>query len=106
MSAQELSMFWYVLTATVMLVVTGLYCIIVTSNLIRALVGAEIMIKGITLLIIYVGKITGKIALCQELVITLIVIEVVVMVVAGGIILSIFRNSGHIDAKKLNELKG
>jgi multisubunit Na+/H+ antiporter MnhC subunit len=44
--------------------------------------------------------------MAQALVITLIVIEVVIMVVAGGIVVSVYRNKRSIDTRELKELKG
>ena len=73
----------------IMLMIAGLYCIIATFNLVRVLIGIELLIKAATLLLILVGYVTGRAALAQSLVITLIVIEVVIMVVAVGVILGI-----------------
>ena len=86
--------------------VCGLYCIVVTRNLIRAIIGLELLIKAVTLLVIVVGYVTGKTALTQAMVITIIVIEVVIAVVAGGIALRVFRHNDSLDVRKLNKLKG
>ena len=90
----------------ILLSIAGVYCILMTFNLIRALLGLEILIKASTLLIILAGYLTHQTGLAQAMVITLIVIEVVIMVVAGGIILSLFRHYKTIDTRKLNQLKG
>jgi multisubunit Na+/H+ antiporter MnhC subunit len=99
-------LFWPFSIFVILLFIAGLYCILVTFNLLRAVIGVEILIKGVTLLIILVGYITGNMALAQALVITLIVVEVVIMVVAGGVILCIFKHNQTIDTRKLNNLKG
>ncbi|MFA6216442.1 MAG: NADH-quinone oxidoreductase subunit K [Candidatus Omnitrophota bacterium] len=99
-------LFWPFSIFVILLFIIGLYCILATFNLLRAIIGVEILIKGVTLLIILVGYITGNMALAQTLVITLIVVEVVIMVVAGGVILCIFRHNQTIDTRKLNNLKG
>ena len=98
--------FWYYNIFIILLFVLGTYCILASFNLIRVLIGLELLIKAVTLLIILVGHLTHNEGLAQAVVITLIVIEVVIMVVAGGIILSIFRNYKSIDSRKLNNLKG
>ena len=90
----------------VLLFVSGIYCILVTRNLIRAVIGIELLIKAATLLIIVAGYVSGKVALAQALVITIIVIEVVLAAVAGGIALRIFRYNNNLDARQLNKLKG
>lgn len=106
MSGESLTMLWYFGIFIALLLVAGVYCILATFNLTRALIGFEILIKAVTLLIILVGHLTGRVALAQAMVITLIVIEVVIMVVAGGVVLQAFRHYNTIDTRKLTELKG
>ena len=86
--------------------IAGLYCILVTRNLMRVLIGLELLTKGVTLLLILAGYMTGRSALAQAVVITLIVIEVVVIAVMAGVILSIYRHTGSLDAGNLKSLKG
>ena len=93
-------------TFAILLFIVGMYCILATFNLIRALVGIEILIKAATLLIIVCGNITGHQALAQAIVITLIVIEVVIIVAAGGVILCLFKHNHSIDTRKLKNLRG
>lgn len=89
-----------------LLFVAGLYCIIVTRNLMRILIGIELLMKAATLLLVVAGYVTGRIALAQAVVITMVVIEVVIMAVTAGVILSIHRNNDSLDARRLNQLKG
>ena len=97
---------WLYGVTVALLMIVGLYCIVVTSNLIRALIGLEIIMKAVTLLITMVGQLTGNTAMAQSFVITLIVIEVVLMIVAGGLVISIFRKYHTIDVRVLRNLKG
>jgi len=90
----------------ILLFITGLYCVIVTKNLMRALIGLEILTKAVTLLLIVAGYATGRVAQAQGYVITLVVIEVVVIAIAAGVVLSVFNRTGSIDAKNLRNLKG
>ena len=76
--------------AVVLLLLAGMYCLLMTRNLIRTLIGLELMTKGITLLLILTGYLSKQTALAQALVITLIVIEVAVVVVAAGLIVCVF----------------
>ena len=98
--------FWYFSIFIILVGICGIYCLLVTFNLIRAIIGVEILIKAATLLIILAGYVTKQTALAQSLVITLIVIEVAIMVVAGGIILWAFRHHKTIDPRKLMNMKG
>ncbi len=106
MNSGILNLFWPFSIFVIMLFVIGIYCILATFNLIRVLIGLEILIKAVTLLIIVVGYITGSLALAQSLVITLIVIEVVIVTVTVGVILGIHTNNNSLDVRKIRNLKG
>jgi multisubunit Na+/H+ antiporter MnhC subunit len=90
----------------VLMLIVGFYCVVTTRNLIRTLIGLEILSKSVSLLIIIAGDRVGQMALAQSLVITFIVIEVVVLAVATAIILSIYRHHRSIDRSVLTHLKG
>jgi multisubunit Na+/H+ antiporter MnhC subunit len=90
----------------ILTMIVGMYCLITTRNLVRALIGLEVLTKGVTLLIILTGYVSGQIALAQSLAITLIVIEVAVIVVAVSIVLCIYRRTAGIDARSIREIKG
>lgn len=106
MYTEIIGTFWPSLIFTAILFIIGLYCIFFTYNLIRVLIGAEILIKAVTLLIITVGYVTYHTALAQAIVITLIVIEAVVMTVAVGIVLGIYRKTNSLDVRKIRNLRG
>lgn len=89
-----------------LLAVVGLYCIIVTRDLLRILLGMEIITKAVTLLLVVAGMASGHMALAQTLIITLIVIEVVVIAVAAGIVIAVFKHTGTLDVRRLRNLKG
>ena len=78
---------------------------LVTFNLIRALIGLELLLKAVTLLIILVGYVTGHSVMTQALVITFIVIEVVVMTVAVGVVLGIRSYNNSLDVRKIKDVK-
>ncbi|MEI8175825.1 MAG: NADH-quinone oxidoreductase subunit K [Candidatus Omnitrophota bacterium] len=105
-AAGSLDLLWFFGPFIAMLFIIGFYCIFATYNLIRALIGVELLIKAVTLLSVVVGYISGYTALTQALIITMIVIEVVVMVVAIGIILGVRRFNATLDVRNLRNLKG
>ena len=105
-SGSENELFRQFLIFIALLFIAGFYCILVTRNLIKALIGLEILIKAVTLIFVLVGYITHHEALAQAIIITMIVIEVVVIVVAAGVILSVYRHEESLDARKLRQLKG
>lgn len=99
-------MFWMYSVGIFLLFIAGLYCVLATFNLIRAVIGIELMIKAVTLFIILAGYITGRTGLAQTFAITLIVIEVVIMVVAMGVIINVYKHNKTLDVRTIRNMKG
>lgn len=99
-------MFSYFALAGMVVLIIGFYSIIVSNNLIRTLIGLEILTKSVTLMIIVAGYLVGQLALAQAMAITMIIIEVSLMVVAVGIVLCVFKQNKSIDAGTIKKLKG
>ena len=95
-----------ILVTALLLILTGMYCLMSTRHIIRIILGIEVAMKAITLLLIYAGAINGKMALAQSFVVTMIVAEVMVAVVAAGIAVSVFRRYGSLDLSNLTKLQG
>lgn len=100
------AVFWTFCIFIAFIFIIGIYCILATFNLIRALIGMEILIKAVTLLIVVAGYVSGQTALTQSFVITLIVIEVVVIAVATGVVIGLHNHNRSLDIRKLRNLKG
>jgi NADH:ubiquinone oxidoreductase subunit K len=100
------SQFWLFAFYSIILASIGVYTLVAGKNMIKILIGLELLTKAVTLLLIAVGYLTGRQALVQSIVITLIVVEVVAIAVAAGIIIAAQRHTESLDAGKLNELKG
>ncbi|MFA4990128.1 MAG: NADH-quinone oxidoreductase subunit K [Candidatus Omnitrophota bacterium] len=90
----------------VLLLAIGIYCILATYNLLRVLIGIEILIKAVTLLIIAAGRQNGNMALAQAMVVSIIVMEVVIMTIAVGVVLGIHLHSNSLDSRNIRKLKG
>lgn len=106
MSSEEIRLFTVFGFGVVLVLITGIYCIVTTRNLIRTLIGLELMTKSVTLLLIVAGHLAGRIAVAQSLAITLIVVEVAVIVVAVGIVLNLYWHNNSLDTARLRNLKG
>ncbi len=106
MSMQNADMFIIFGTGVVLTLIVGFYCIIITRNLLRAVIGLQILTKSVTILLALAGHMTGRMSIAQSMIITLIVIEVAVIVVAVGLILNVHRKTDLIDASVLRDLKG
>lgn len=94
-----------ILTAAALFTV-GLYCMIVTHNLVRVLIGVELLTKAVTVLLVLAGAVTGRLATAQAMVIIVIVMEVVAIVVAAGIVIAIHAETGSSLTDNLRDLKG
>jgi multisubunit Na+/H+ antiporter MnhC subunit len=106
-----LTAFWIenfraVMMTAAVLFTAGLWCLYATHNLIRVLIGIELLTKAVTLLLVLAGAVTGRVAAMQALIITVIVIEVVVLVVAAGIVVAAHEKTGSDLTDHLTDLKG
>ena len=100
-----------VLTLTLMstalvLIALGVFMLVMTSNMIRVVLAVEVMMKAVTLRLIYAGQINGQLGLAQTFIVTQIVIEIVLAAVASGLVINIYRKTGRRELRKLNKLNG
>ena len=100
-----------VLTLTLMstalvLIALGVFMLVMTSNMIRVVLAVEVMMKAVTLLLIYAGQINGQLGLAQTFIVTQIVIEIVLAAVASGLVINIYRKTGQRELRRLNKLNG
>ena len=94
---------WYFIT---LIFTAGLYCMLVSRNLLRQFIGLEIMSKSALLGVISVGSLTGSLALAQALIITMIVIEVVIVAAGLSLLVKNYRLTDSIDIWSLDKLRG
>jgi multisubunit Na+/H+ antiporter MnhC subunit len=98
--------FWLYFAFFILLLIDGVWCMLATYNLLRMLIGLEILMKSVTFFLIVAGYLGHRMALAQAMVITVIVIEVVVVVVAAGVILGFFRAHDSLNVRNTRNLKG
>jgi len=106
MIVDPVTFFWTFCIFIILIFIIGLYCIFVSYNLIRVLIGLEILIKAVTLLIAVVGYTNNHLSMTQAFIITLIVVEVVFIAVAAGVVLGLYRHNKNLDTRNLRNLKG
>ena len=100
-----------VLTLTLMstalvLIALGVFMLVMTSNMIRVVLAVEVMMKAVTLLLIYAGQINGQLGLAQTFIVTQIVIEIILAAVASGLVFHLYRKTGQRELRRLNKLNG
>ena len=81
-------------------------CLMRTFHLLKMTIGIEVAMKAVTLFLVLAGRISGKIALSETFVITVMVAEVIVAVVGTGTAVGLFRKYGSMDVRNLKQLKG
>ena len=99
--------FWLLnMGAVALLMGIGLYCLLTMKNMVKLLIGIEIIAKGVTLALVATGMTKNNLMLAQSLVISVIVVDVAVIATALAIIISINRHTKSLDVRKLTKLKG
>ena len=84
-------------TVAAALFATGLACLIARSNLVKMVIGLELLGKGVSLLFVTGGYLSGDVGMSQAIVFTLIIIEAVVAGVALALVILAKRTWGTLD---------
>ena len=87
------------------LLAIGLYCLLITRNLIKIVVALQIVVKGVLVALIYAGYTNGQINLSQSMALTVIVVDTIVAVLGLALAVQIRRHQGTLDIKSLSSLK-
>jgi multisubunit Na+/H+ antiporter MnhC subunit len=95
-----------IIVTAVLMIISGIFSLVRNLNMIKIIIGIEVAMKAVTLLIAYAGYVNGLIALSETFIITIIVIEVVIMVVAAGLAVNLNSKYGSMNIKNINNLKG
>ncbi len=94
-----------VILAILSLAGVGFYCLLVTRNLIRVIVGLQLVVKGVALAFVLGGNMTGNLNLGQTLGLTVIVADTIVAVIGLAMAVQIRHRLGTLDVKELSTLK-
>ena len=85
------------LTVSGALFAVGLMCLIARANLVKMVIGLEILGKGVSLVFVTAGYLNGNVGTSQAVVFTLIIIEAVVAGVALALVILAKRTGGNLD---------
>lgn len=94
-----------VLTLVIGLFGVGLYCLLVTRNLIKVVVGLQILVKGAMLALVFAGQMKGQPSLGQSMALTVIVADTIVAVVGLALAVQVKRSVGSLDITDISKLK-
>ncbi|MEM3518702.1 MAG: NADH-quinone oxidoreductase subunit K [Nitrososphaerales archaeon] len=95
----------YILASTILMAL-GLYCIATKRDLIKIVLGIEIITSGVNLNIIVMGlRSNGVEALAQSITLISMTIGACIAAVALSIIINVFRHYGTTDTREIKRLK-
>ena len=84
----------------------GVYLLLSYRNLLRLVLGVEVLSKGVTLVLLGAGAHLGTMALIQSLIVTFIIVETILAAVMLAIIIICHRTNQSLDVRVLSRLKG
>ncbi len=87
------------------LIGTGLLGLLVTRNLIKVVVGMQVLVKGAMIALVLAGKLSGQVQTGQTLALTVIVADTIVSVVALAFAVQVRRQFGTLDLQALSTLR-
>lgn len=93
------------LVAIIGLLAIGLYAVLISRNLIKIVVGLQILVKGAMLAMIAAGQLAGQPAVGETLALTVIVADTIVAVVGLALAVQVRRHFGTLDVRALSTLK-
>ncbi len=84
----------------------GVYCLITRRNLIKVLIGIELLGKATVLALIWSGAVQGTIAYTQSLALVVIAVEVMVVALFLALMYAYYQQSNSLGTDELRRLKG
>jgi NADH-quinone oxidoreductase subunit K len=83
----------------------GLYCILASRNLIKVIVGLQLLVKGAVIAFMLAAHLTQNENLGQTLGLTIIVADTIVAVVGLSLAVQIRLRTGSLDVTSISSLK-
>ncbi len=96
---------WVLLAAIIGLLAVGLYAVLISRNLIKIVVGLQILVKSAMLAMIAAGQLAGQAEVGESLALTVIVADTIVAVVGLALAVQVRRHFGTLDVRALSTLK-
>ncbi len=96
---------WVVLATIVGLLAIGLYAVLISRNLIKIVVGLQVLVKSAMLAMIAAGQLAGQAGVGESLALTVIVADTIVAVVGLALAVQVRRHFGTLDVRALSTLK-
>jgi NADH-quinone oxidoreductase subunit K len=84
----------------------GLYCLLITRNLIKVVIALQLVVKGVLIAFMLAAHLSQQDNLGQTLALTVIVADTIVAVVGLALAVQIRLRTGSLDVKTISNLKG
>jgi len=89
-----------------LIMMLGVYLLFMYRNLLRLIVGVELLAKGITLLFLGAGFFRQEIGFIQSLIVTFIIVETVLAAIMLALVIRAHKIYGSLDIRLLSKLRG
>jgi NADH:ubiquinone oxidoreductase subunit K len=83
----------------------AIYALLISRNLIKVVIGLQILVKAAMLALVLAGRVNGKIDVAQSLALTVIVADTIVAVIALALAVQVRRRFGTLDIQALTTLR-
>ena len=83
----------------------GVLGLLVSRNLIKVVVGMQVLVEGALLALVLAGKLSGQVQTGQAITLTVIVADTIVSVVALALAVQVRRQFGTLDLQALSTLR-
>ncbi len=94
------------LACGLLLMMLGVYMLVMYRNLLRLVIGVEMVAKGVTLIFLAAGVLRGGIGYIQALIATFIIVETVLAAIMLALAVAAHRVYGSLDIRLLSKLRG
>jgi multisubunit Na+/H+ antiporter MnhC subunit len=94
------------LSCGILLTMTGVYMLILYRNLLRLIIGVEIVSKGVTLVFLAAGVYRQDIGFIQSLLVTFIIVETVLAAIMLALAVRAQKIYRSLDIRNLSKLRG
>lgn len=89
-----------------LIMMLGVYMLILYRNLLRLILGVEVVAKGVTLIFLAAGVYRQDIGFIQSLVVTFIIVETVLAAIMLSLVVGAHRIYKSLDIRILSKLRG
>ena len=90
----------------ILLVMVGVYMLILYRNLLRLIVGVEVVSKGVTLVFLAAGVYRQDIGFIQALLVNFIIVETVLAAIMLALVVGAHKIYRSLDIRNLSKLRG